>query len=193
MIVNQRGLADVFGVSIETIVRWTKEGMPVLQARKGRHGSQYDTAAVYQWRLARERAAANPGAVDLEDAKTRLAVAQADRYEIENAESRGDLLRRSAVVEEYTRRVVESRAILLGGPTKLAPIVVAERDLAGVKRILEDWVYESLGRLCEPGDTVRRDMESVPTAAAVVGEPVGGPGAASQSRGKRGARPVANG
>lgn len=161
MIVNQRQLAEIFGAGIETVIQWQKRGMPVVERKKGPHGNKYDTAAVFRWRLAEEKGET----VDLADARQRLATAQAERYEIENAVSRGDLLRAQDVLDAWTRQIVECRALLLAGPTKLAPICVAVRELDAMRLILEDWLEDALRRLIVGRVTVPRE------GGAIVGTP----------------------
>ena len=86
-IVNQRELAEVFGVSHQTMARWTDEGMPALTRGERGQENQYDTAAVIEWYAARAVAKG-----DREDQKERLSRLQGDKIEMELAEARGELI-----------------------------------------------------------------------------------------------------
>jgi hypothetical protein len=86
-ITGQQGIADMFGVSRETIDNWQQQGLPV--ARRGGPGvpSEYESADCISWRVASEVAK-----VQGESPNDRLARARAEEIEMRNAERRGLLI-----------------------------------------------------------------------------------------------------
>jgi len=86
-IIGQQGIADLFGVSRETIDNWQQQGMPV--AKRGGPGvpSEYESADCINWLVARE-----VGKVQGESPNDRLARARAEEIEMRNAERRGLLI-----------------------------------------------------------------------------------------------------
>lgn len=86
-IIGQQGIADMFGVSRETIDTWQQQGFPV--AKRGGPGvpSEYDSASCIGWLVAREQARAQEARPE-----DRLAIARADKIEMENAERQSKLI-----------------------------------------------------------------------------------------------------
>ncbi|MBI5785192.1 MAG: terminase small subunit, partial [Rhodocyclales bacterium] len=82
-IIGQQSIADLFGVSRETIDTWQRHGLPV--AVRGGPGvpSEYDTEACINWLIERE-----VKRVCEERPQDRLARVQADKIEMENAARR---------------------------------------------------------------------------------------------------------
>lgn len=83
MIRGQQGIADLFGVSRETIDNWQQLGFPV--AVRGGPGvpSEYEAGACINWLIEREL-----GKVRADRPQDRLARVQADKIEMENTERR---------------------------------------------------------------------------------------------------------
>lgn len=87
---------------------------------------------------------------DFGDQKQRLAAAQAEKVETENALRRGDLLVASAVVEEWSSYLLIVRERLLAIPTRLASIS-PEDQRARVHDLAKELVYEALTELSHWG------------------------------------------
>jgi phage terminase Nu1 subunit (DNA packaging protein) len=96
---NRSGLSEHMGVSLPTIDRWVKEGMPVVQ--RGGRGIEwaFDLADVIQW-YARRQAEAVAGKVDdLEEIERRTAKAKMEQAELALAKARDEV----APIAEFQR------------------------------------------------------------------------------------------
>ena len=79
--------------------------------------------------------------------RTRLAKEQADKLEMENATSRGELLPRAEVVSALQAVFAHCRARLLALPTRLAPLIAGEQSPAVVQDRITQGVHEALEEL----------------------------------------------
>ena len=81
-------------------------------------------------------------------AKTRLTNAEAELRELELAEQRGDVIRKSAVSMAWGENVINCKAKLLSIPTKIAPELVGQ-DLIIIQQKLKAAIYEALKELAD--------------------------------------------
>ena len=81
-------------------------------------------------------------------AKTRLTIAEAELRELELAEQRGDVIRKSAVSLAWGENVVNCKSKLLSIPTKIAPELVGQ-DLRTIQQKLKLAIYEALKELAD--------------------------------------------
>lgn len=79
--------------------------------------------------------------------KTRLTSAQADKIELENAVRQGELLEASQCEKVWAGLIGNSRARLLGIPSKLAPELAITNDPIAVENRLKSAIYEVLWEL----------------------------------------------
>ncbi|HQS81550.1 MAG TPA: terminase small subunit [Thiobacillus sp.] len=86
-IIGIQSIADLFGVSHQTIANWQDQGLPV--ARRGGNGapSEYESDECVRWLVERELSKVQP-----ETPSNRLALAKAQAVEMDNAERRGQLI-----------------------------------------------------------------------------------------------------
>lgn len=86
---NRSGIAEHLDVSLPTIDRWVKDGMPVVQ--RGGRGVEwvFDLADVIQWYANRKAEAAGGATDDLAEIEKRTARAKMERAELEVAEAKG--------------------------------------------------------------------------------------------------------
>lgn len=98
--VNRTGVADIFGVAVNTVDAWVRAGCPVVQ--KGSRGREwvFNTSDVAKWRTdqARDQGAGTTLADEAELKRRKLA-AETGRAELEFAQARGDV----APVREFER------------------------------------------------------------------------------------------
>lgn len=96
---NRSGLAEHMGVSLPTIDRWVKEGMPVIQ--RGARGVEwaFDLPDVIRWWADRKVEAATGGVDDLGEIEKRTAKAKMEQAELALAEAK----RLVAPVAEFER------------------------------------------------------------------------------------------
>ncbi len=166
---------ELCGVTEKTIRSWVADGMPVLVAGKaGRGGCKtvVDLVEVLRWYLEQDA---------LDAAKTRLASAQADKHEMENAETRGDLARISVIAKEFADAVSTTQALLLAIPTKEARTIAAMNDANAVEHRLRNTINDALRQLAAYGSSGAEkrkagsgaDDGAVRAAAAANGKRVG--------------------
>jgi len=79
-------------------------------------------------------------------AQIRKDIAQAERYEMELQIRRGELLDREDVEQGRLDRVAFARAVLLGGPARLAPDLVG-LGVEEIEQQLSAWIDEALKEL----------------------------------------------
>ena len=81
-------------------------------------------------------------------AKTRLTNAEAELRELELAEQRGDVIRKSAISMAWGENVINCKSKLLSIPTKIAPELVGQ-DLRTIQQKLKCVIYEALKELAD--------------------------------------------
>lgn len=125
-------LATALGVSVQTVTAWLQRGLPTV-SRPGTSDRSYRfrLADVVAWRVAQEAARHDAGAeTDLEEAKRRKAVAEAELAEMQAAQQAGRLLAREAVDAAVVGAFARVRARLLAIPQQVAPLVVGTATVA---------------------------------------------------------------
>lgn len=161
MIVNKSGIAAVFGVSTQAITNWQKEGMPVVEVRRGSDGSKYDTAMCIQWRLERlvgtKVAAANKteytqggGIINKDAEDARLTKERADNLELKNA-----ILRREYAPVTAISSVLSKVCVQIAGVLDSLPL--------NVKRKVPSLTITDL-------EIIKREVVKCQNAASKVGE-----------------------
>lgn len=126
MICNRAQLADIFGTSLPTIDKWTRNGCPFDEQGGSGRQWRYDTAKVHAWLLAQaaeEFAKAygiSPGeTISLPEARRRMALAQMTLAEMELAREMGTVVD----VEYVTQRVGAVLATLRQALAHLGPTI----------------------------------------------------------------------
>lgn len=114
-VIGQQGIAEMFGVSRETIDNWQQDGMPV--EKRGGPGvpSEYDSVECINWLLSRE-----VKKVQGEKPQDRLARVQADKIELELMEKRGLLLPADQIEPKLRAAMVAAREMWRNEPARLA-------------------------------------------------------------------------
>lgn len=144
---NKRELANILGVTEETLTQWQKQGMPIVKAGKGRGGSVYDTVAVLAWKSARDQS--DQPITDFETERTRKVKLEADKLALEVAEKRGDLIPAEQVESAVADMVAAFRARILSIPSKLAGPIAATIDTRETEALLTDAIHEALHELSD--------------------------------------------
>ena len=196
---NHRETAELLGISQQALWKAVKErNCPVLAPRKkGEKETFYYWPQVLAWRI--EDVKDDPDELSLDRERARLAKNQADKYEIEVREMRGQLIRRQVVLDTWQALIGSMRSKLLAVPTKAAAQIVEPTRLAEATAVVRAFVNEALAEIAGDGIPPNARSGSVPessgdgeAAAAADSEPVGRPKPKPKPRGKRGARKVAN-
>jgi phage terminase Nu1 subunit (DNA packaging protein) len=181
--------ALIFGVAENTVRRWAAKGCPVLD-KAGPGGEwKFSTADVSAWLVAqRKGSGSDEGVVDLETARTRKMVAEAELAEIEAARARGDVVPVDVVAKIIGDQIAACRARLFAIPAGMATVVVSAQDVVEVQSLLTAAVREAaeelIGYVAGSSEAARDEFEDGAgegvggeheAAAGPDGEPMGGP------------------
>ena len=100
-IVNRTGLSEVFGVALNTIDSWVRQGCPVVQKGGGKGQEwQFNTAHVSKWLRDRDVEEATGGIPDdIEMLRIRKQKAETELAELELATKKGEV----ALIAEFER------------------------------------------------------------------------------------------
>lgn len=176
-----RDLADLFDYTTQRVDQLVDDGIVVKRAR-GKYAIwesirglilHRDTKKKNQWDGGGEDAG------DYEAHRARLTKAKADVAEIGAAIAKGQAHDAGAVETVWTEMLMNCRSKLLALPTRLAPRLRKETDLAVVKDILEAAVTEALSELAsyDPARVTNEYLSThrvdVEPAAPADGIPVG--------------------
>jgi phage terminase Nu1 subunit (DNA packaging protein) len=141
-------------LSVSSVSEMVRDG--VIPPSKGPGGLDLDACRIAYIRNLRGKAAGRikqapqpvaDGALELNAERARLAHHQANKAELDERETRGELVR----AEDVTRAVSDAfrrvRARMLSMPTKLTPVVLGSTDAVEVKEAIEAGVLEALAEL----------------------------------------------
>jgi phage terminase Nu1 subunit (DNA packaging protein) len=95
----------------------------------------------------------NTNSGDLNEERTRLTKAQADRAELELQEKEGDLISSDVIKTIWSDYVSNTRSKLLALPSKLGHLTQAAESYAEAEAIIKEAVYECLEELSEDATT----------------------------------------
>lgn len=136
--VNREELAEIFGVSLNTITSWLRNGCPYEQ--KGRQGKpwRFNTRDVSEWREEQAQIkATGDGPMDETELKLRKLAAEAAQAELDLARDRKQL----APVEEFQRAwAMQSaviRANIMNVGDRVVTQLIGETDEARFKEVLK--------------------------------------------------------
>jgi phage terminase Nu1 subunit (DNA packaging protein) len=157
--------ASLFGVSEKTVRSWIQTGLTVLkEGGKGPgRGAIVDLAEIVRWYLSE---------ASLDVARTRLASAQADRAQMENAARRGELLEVASVESEWSDLVLAFKAKMQTLPTKLGTQLTNVGDANIIATRIRVEVNAALAELAAAGTSVDRGS---PGAGAMESRAAAGP------------------
>lgn len=141
-ITGQQGIADLFGVSRETIDNWQQQGMPVDVRGGPGVPSEYDSERCVRWLVEREL-----GKVRTESPADRLARVKADAIEMDNAERRGQLIPADLLEPKLKAAFVAAREKFLDAVPRLARELPAE--LSAREAMLQGELEAFLARLAD--------------------------------------------
>lgn len=160
-IVNQRELAELLGVSNNTLAAWRSEGMPCLAtADKKGQAAKYDTEQVFEWARARAANTGDPEGIDAKYEQARLTQAKADNEALDVAKKEGSLIEAAAVEIVWDRLLSNFRARLLSLPSALADELVALSDPRDIQAVLKTAIHQALEELASTdADEICADPE----------------------------------
>ena len=181
---SKTDLAEARGVSLNTVYGWIRQGVP-----KNKNGT-FDLRDVSEW-LAK-RGSSKVGSLEKE--RARLAREQADKLEMENAQTRSELVHVDDAAAAVECVVVAIRAKALSLGSKLAPQVVVCSNVNEVKAIIDAGADSFLREISEINPAGARgagqgdpgEAPAGPAAAKAVRQRVGRPKPRPVARKQRG-------
>ena len=170
---SKTDLAEARGVSLNTVYGWVRQGCPTNK------DGTFDLREVSEWLS--KRGASKVGSLEKE--RARLAREQADKLEMENAQTRGELVHVDDAAAAVECVVVAIRAKALSLGSKLAPQVVVCSNVNEVKAIIDAGADSFLREIAEinpagargPGPGDPDEAAAGASAAEAVRQRVGRP------------------
>lgn len=150
----QKRVAQVVGVTARTVQNWTDAGCP-----RNPDGT-YSAPAVVQWLLQKETGG------DFDDQRQRLAAAQAEKVESENAVRRGELADMRLMIRVWQDHIGAARAKLLGMAPKLSGQLVDIHDASIIAAAIRAEVSAALTELSNYEPATGKESDSDPEAEA---------------------------
>lgn len=163
--VNREELAEIFGVSLNTITSWLRNGCPYEE--KGRQGKpwKFNTRDVSEWQ--REQAqleATGNGPLDETDLKLRKLAAEAAQAELGLARDRKQV----APIDEFERaRAIENaiiRANIMNVPARVVTQLIGETDESRFKSVLAAELVQALESAADAEVDLDQDDEQMDAA-----------------------------
>lgn len=156
---TRRGLADAFGVHMQTITGWEQEGMPIkLRGLRGRP-TLYTLKDCLAWRIERELAARGVDAAALSPQNERALLDRKRREDLELRMQvrRGELVEASEAAKDLANVASATKARIRRIPDAVADKVLtaAKRGPAFVKALLLMEIDDALRELAVRGEPVR--------------------------------------
>jgi hypothetical protein len=179
-------LERIFGVTQQQISEYVKSGMPRSEYAK------YDLESSVHWWLDRKRAEvdAQLEALEWKEQETRLKRAKAGQEEINLEIMRGKVRPVVEMEREYGQLVANCRARLLPIGATVAPRGIGCKDVAELKKIIDDEIWDALSELSKQDD--QPTQENTSTSTTSHGKRVGRRKPRPQSRKRRGTGKVAD-
>ncbi len=148
--VNREELAETFGVSLNTVSSWTRNGCPFEQ--RGRQGKpwKFNTRDVSEWLREQARMeAAGEGPMDEVELKLRKLAAETAQAELDLAQARKQV----APIDEFERaRAMENatiRANVMNVPSRVVSQLIGETSEARFKDVLSAELIQALEAAAE--------------------------------------------
>lgn len=148
-LVNQRQIAEIFGVTRESIRKWADQGMPIHKGPQGRDA--YLPAEVIRWReeRAERKAIESVQGTDIDEAKRRKMAAEAALAELALAKARGEVVDLALVGGQLGSALAKCRAKLLALSAGIVPRLQIAADAKAMKRIVDDAVVQALEEISD--------------------------------------------
>jgi phage terminase Nu1 subunit (DNA packaging protein) len=146
-VITQKDFADLVGLSEARVSQLAADGVLV-------RGDTFRAWLLAYCERLRDQAAgrlgSTPDGLDLVQERAMLARHQGGIAQMKLAELRGELIRVEAVRAVWASRIVSTRDALLQIPSRLAPVLAAETNLATVTQLLDDELRQALEQLSTP-------------------------------------------
>ena len=148
---TQKEVAEHLDLSVKRISELIRDG--ILPSKQGRSPLNIDVCRFAYISYLRKLSSYNKktGTGDIQEEKTRLTKAQADKMELEVSELEGELIPSELIIETWSDYVANVRAKLLSLPSRIAHQVLTVDNYADAEQIIKNQVYEALDELVENG------------------------------------------
>ena len=159
-IVNRTGLSEVFGVALNTIDSWVRQGCPVVQKGAGKGQEwQFNTAQVSKWLRDRDVEEAAGGIPDdMDELKLRKQKAETELAELELAQKKGEV----ALISEFERiwamSMGQLRQNILGVPQRAVLQLLGETDEMAFKEKLRAEIVLALEQTVESEEFFEEEL-----------------------------------
>ncbi|MDV2454042.1 terminase small subunit [Acinetobacter towneri] len=159
-IVNRTGLSEVFGVALNTIDSWVRQGCPVVQKGAGKGQEwQFNTAQVSKWLRDRDVEEATGGIPDdMDELKLRKQKAETELAELELAQKKGEV----ALISEFERiwamSMGQLRQNILGVPQRAVLQLLGETDEMAFKEKLRAEIVLALEQTVESEEFFEEEL-----------------------------------
>jgi phage terminase Nu1 subunit (DNA packaging protein) len=137
MLVNQRQLSDILGVSTVTLTEWQRAGMPMTEREKNGLENEYETERVVAWMIQRELAKATS-----QSGRERLDRLRAEREELALRKDLGELVSVELIEPMLDRYVDEVAGVVDGCAEKYALLLQQVIDPEGQHQLLRELAKE---------------------------------------------------
>lgn len=157
---NRAGIAQHMGVSLPTIDRWVKDGMPVVQ--RGSRGVEwvFDLPEVIRWRVERASREAAADAPDgLDEIEKRTAQAKLQLVELELAKKRGEVAAIRDFERAQAKAFAEIRTNVMNVPQRVVIQLLGETNETEFKRKLRAELTLALQAAAEADLTLADDAD----------------------------------
>ncbi len=148
--VSRTGLAEFFGVALNTVDHWVRAGCPAV--KKGGPGRPwiFNTAKVAEWRelRVREEALGTTAASEAELKRRRLA-AETQLAELKLAQEKRQVAPVDQMVRSLEAAFAEVRANMRNIPARAVRMLIGELDETRFKRVLLEEIDHALQSLAD--------------------------------------------
>ena len=144
MIINKRQLAEIHGVTQQTVTDWQKDDMPIESVGGRGTENQYDSAKVIEWRI--QRAVAGKSKLTPQD---RLYSAKAEEQEDKNLVRAGVLVPADEIEPVWAAGALAMRSDLLGLGARLKASLDARYSVDIDQEMIDSMVFGALQKLSE--------------------------------------------
>lgn len=138
-------VAKVLEVSIKTVQRWKKEGMPVTK------DGYYDLEQVKEWQIKRIEESKKFDKESKAYWDQKLLRGKVEKIEFEIKQMRGELVPKEDVEQERVARIMAVKRAFLALPTALAPTLAMREP-----REIQTTLYEVIGEIIDDFAGVRK-------------------------------------
>ena len=158
--VNREELAETFGVSLNTITSWIRNGCPFMQRGKQGRPWKFNTRDVSEWlRDQARQEATNDEPMDEFELKLRKLAAETAQAELDLAIARKQV----APIDEFERaRAMENgvvRANVMNVPGRVVSQLIGETDEARFKEVLHAELVQALEAAAETDIELEEDED----------------------------------